>query len=205
MPLSSIEEIIEEAKAGRMFILVDDETRENEGDLVIPACFATGDMINFMITHGRGLVCLALEEARAKELDLPLMVRGENKSQFQTNFTFSIEAREGVTTGISAFERAHTIATAIDPDKGSSDIVVPGHIFPLIAREGGVLTRNGHTEASVDIARLAGLNPSAVICEIIKEDGHMARLPDLEVFAEKHRLKIASIADLVNYRQKNAA
>lgn len=203
MSLASIEEILEEAKAGRMFILVDDESRENEGDLVIPAGFADGQAINFMITHGRGLVCLAIDTKRAKVLDLPLMLRGENESQFQTNFTLSIEARRGVTTGISAYERATTIATAIDPEKGASDIVVPGHIFPLIAQEGGVLTRNGHTEASVDIARMAGLNPAAVICEIIGEDGHMARLPDLWPYAEKHGLKIASIADLVSYRQKN--
>ncbi len=205
MPVSPIEEIIEEAKAGRMFILVDDETRENEGDLIMPASFTTGEVVNFMITHCRGLVCLALDKARAKELELPLMLRGENQSQFGTNFTLSIEAKEGVTTGISAYERAITIATAIDPKKSANDIVVPGHVFPLIAQKGGVLTRNGHTEASVDICTLAGLNPSAVICEIIREDGHMARLPDLLPFAEKHGLKIGSIADLVEYKKKRAA
>jgi len=200
MSLSSIEEIVEEAKSGRIFILVDDENRENEGDLVIPACFADAAAINFMITNGRGLVCLAIEKKRAEELQLPLMLRGKNESQYGTNFTLSIEAREGVTTGISAFDRATTIATAISPDKNANDIVVPGHIFPIVEADGGLLSRNGHTEASIEISRKAKLNPSAVICEIIKEDGSMARLPDLIEFAKKHNLKIASIADLVTYR-----
>ena len=150
-------------------------------------------------------LCLALDEARAKELEIPLMLRGENQSQFGTNFTLSIEAKEGVTTGISAYERAITIAAAIDPEKGASDIVVPGHVFPIIAQNGGVFTRNGHTEASVDICKLADLNPSAVICEIIREDGHMARVPDLLPFAEKHGFKLGTIADLVEYREKKAA
>lgn len=197
--MSSIEEIIEDARNGRMFILVDDEDRENEGDLVIPAQMATPDAINFMATHGRGLICLTLTKDRIEELGLPLMA-ARNQSRHETAFTVSIEAREGVTTGISAPDRAHTIATAIDPHKGAKDIVSPGHVFPLMAREGGVLVRAGHTEAAVDIARLAGLNDSGVICEIMAEDGTMARLPDLVKFAQYHGLKIASIADLIAYR-----
>ena len=200
--LSSIDEIIEEARNGRMFILVDDEDRENEGDLVIPAQMATPDVINFMATHGRGLICLSLTRQRTEHLGLELM-RPVNQDRHSTAFTVSIEAREGVTTGISAADRAHTVAVAIDPDKGQPDIVSPGHIFPLMAREGGVLVRAGHTEAAVDIARLAGLNPSGVICEILKGDGAMARLPDLIPFAQHHNLKIATIADLIAYRRRN--
>lgn len=204
MALASTLEIIEEARAGRMFILTDDEGRENEGDLIIPASFASPEAINFMITQGRGLVCLALEEKRARVLDLPMMLRGgkANESAFHTNFTVSIEAREGVTTGISAFDRARTIAVAIDSASGADAVVVPGHIFPLVAKAGGVLERAGHTEAAVDVARLAGLYPASVLCEILKEDGHMARLPDLFPFAERHGLKVGSVADLVAFRRK---
>lgn len=199
--LAPIEDILAEARAGRLFILVDDEDRENEGDLVVAAEYASPAIINFMITHGRGLVCLALEEERAERLQLPLMpVRGG--SRFGTAFTVSIEAATGVTTGISAYERAHTISVAIDPAKGPEDIATPGHIFPLIAREGGVLEREGHTEAAVDIARLAGLLPAGVICEIINPDGTMARLPDLLKFAAHHGLKIGTIASLVDYRRR---
>ena len=197
--LSSIEEIIEEAKNGRMFILVDDEDRENEGDLVIPAQMATPDAINFMATHGRGLICLAMLKSRIEALGLGLMSR-DNRTQYETAFTVSIEAREGVTTGISAADRARTIATAIDAGKGVADIVTPGHVFPLIARDGGVLVRAGHTEAAVDISRLAGLNPSGVICEIMKEDGTMARMDDLITFARHRDLKIGTIRDLIAYR-----
>jgi 3,4-dihydroxy 2-butanone 4-phosphate synthase/GTP cyclohydrolase II len=186
-----------------MFILVDDEDRENEGDLIIMAEFANAQAINFMITHGRGLVCLAIDEDQAQRLNLPLMVRGENESPFQTNFTFSIEAREGVTTGISAFDRAKTVSVAIHPEADAEDVVVPGHIFPLVARKGGVLARRGHTEATVDLARLAGLNPSGVLCEVVRDDGYMARLPDLLIFAEKHGLKIGTVKDLVAYRLAN--
>ncbi len=200
--LSSIDEIVEEARNGRMFILVDDEDRENEGDLVIPGQMATPDVINFMATHGRGLICLSMTRQRTEDLGLELM-RPVNQDRHSTAFTVSIEAREGVTTGISAADRAHTIAVAIDPEKGQPDIVSPGHVFPLMAREGGVLVRAGHTEAAVDIARLAGLNPSGVICEILKDDGGMARLPDLIPFAQHHNLKIASIADLIAYRRRN--
>jgi 3,4-dihydroxy 2-butanone 4-phosphate synthase/GTP cyclohydrolase II len=200
--LSGIEEIIEEARNGRMFILVDDEERENEGDLVIPAQMATPDAINFMAKYGRGLICLSLTSERVRQLDLPLMAR-HNASRHQTAFTVSIEAREGVTTGISASDRARTIAVAIDPTKGPDDIACPGHVFPLEARDGGVLVRAGHTEAAVDLARLAGLNPSGVICEIMNEDGTMARLPDLVKFAQRHNLKIATIADLIAYRLKH--
>ena len=200
--LSSIEEIIEAARKGYMFVLVDDEDRENEGDLVIPAEKTTPDAINFMAKHGRGLICLALAAERIRELNLPLM-GSRNQSRLETAFTVSIEAREGVTTGISAADRAQTIAVAIDPSKGAKDIVSPGHVFPLIAREGGVLTRAGHTEAAVDIAKLAGLNSSGVICEIMNDDGTMARLPDLMTFAEAHDLKIGSIADLIAYRRRN--
>lgn len=200
--LSNIEEIIEDARNGRMFILVDDEDRENEGDLVIPAQMATPDAINFMAKYGRGLICLALTPERIKQLGLELMPQS-NSSRFQTAFTVSIEAKEGVTTGISAPDRARTIAVAIDPNSGSEDIVTPGHIFPLSARDGGVLVRTGHTEAAVDISRLAGLNPSGVICEIMNDDGNMARLPDLIAFAQLHGLKIGAINDLIAYRRRN--
>lgn len=201
-PLSPIEEIIEDARNGRMFILVDDEERENEGDLVIPAQMATPDAINFMAKFGRGLICLALSSARVEELQLPPMAR-KNASRHQTAFTVSIEAREGVTTGISASDRARTITVAIDPSKGPPDLATPGHVFPLEARDGGVLVRAGHTEAAVDISRLAGLNPSGVICEIMNEDGTMARMPDLVSFADTHQLKIGTIADLIAYRRRN--
>ena len=200
--LASIEDIIEDARNGRMFILVDDEMRENEGDLIVPAQMATPDSINFMAKHGRGLICLSLTAERVRELGLPLMAR-ENTSRHQTAFTVSIEAREGVTTGISASDRARTIACAIDPTKGADDIVCPGHVFPLEARDGGVLVRTGHTEAAVDIARLAGLNPSGVICEIMNEDGTLARLPDLVLFARSHGLKVATIASLIAYRLRH--
>ncbi len=200
--LVGTEEIIEEARNGRMFILVDDEDRENEGDLVIPAQMATPDAINFMATHGRGLVCLALTRGRTEALGLELMSRN-NGTRHETAFTVSIEAREGVTTGISAGDRARTVAVAIDGGKGRHDIVTPGHVFPLIARDGGVLVRAGHTEASVDIARLAGLNPSGVICEIMNEDGTMARMDDLIPFARRHGLKMGTIRDLIEYRRKH--
>lgn len=200
--LSPIEDIIDDARNGRMFILVDDEERENEGDLVIPAQMATPDAINFMAKHGRGLICLAMTARRSAELGLELMSTS-NQSRHQTAFTTSIEASEGVTTGISAPDRARTISVAIDPEKGPGDIGTPGHVFPLVARDGGVLVRTGHTEASVDIARLAGLNPSGVICEIMNEDGTMARLNDLIPFAQYHGLKVGSIADLIAYRLRN--
>src|SRR5690606_28449753 len=187
--LVPIEQIIDEARNGRMFILVDDEDRENEGDLVIPAQMATPDAINFMATHGRGLICLTLTRSRVEALGLELMSRN-NGTRHETAFTTSIEAREGVTTGISAADRARTVSVAIDASKDRDDIVTPGHVFPLIARDGGVLVRAGHTEASVDIARLAGLNPSGVICEIMNDDGTMARLDDLIPFARRHGLKI---------------
>ncbi len=199
--LSPIDEIIEEARNGRMFILVDDEDRENEGDLVIPAQMATPEIINFMATHGRGLICLAITSQRVDEIGLPLMPQ-DNRQRQSTAFTVSIEAREGVTTGISAPDRARTIAVAIDPAKGKDDIVTPGHVFPLRARDGGVLVRAGHTEAAVDIARLAGLNPSGVICEIMDKDGTMARLPELIQFAQYHGMKIGAIADLIAYRRR---
>ena len=197
--LSPIEDVIEDARNGRMFILVDAEERENEGDLVIPAQMATPDAINFMAKHGRGLVCLALTPERAKQLHLELMSRS-NRARHSTAFTVSIEAREGVSTGISAHDRAHTISVAIDPTKDYRDIMTPGHVFPLVSKEGGVLVRAGHTEAAVDVARLAGLYPSGVICEIMNDDGTMARLPDLIAFAGRHDLKIATIADLIAYR-----
>jgi 3,4-dihydroxy 2-butanone 4-phosphate synthase/GTP cyclohydrolase II len=200
--LASPEEIINEARNGRMFILVDDEDRENEGDLVIPAQMATPDAINFMATHGRGLICLALTKDRVEQLGLSLMSRN-NGTRHETAFTVSIEAREGVTTGISAADRARTISVAVDASKGAADIVSPGHVFPLVARDGGVLVRTGHTEAAVDVARLAGLNPSGVICEIMKDDGTMARLDDLMIFAQKHKLKIGTIRDLIAYRRRN--
>jgi 3,4-dihydroxy 2-butanone 4-phosphate synthase / GTP cyclohydrolase II len=200
--LATPEEIIDEARNGRMFILVDDEDRENEGDLIIPAQMATPEAVNFMARHGRGLICLAMAQARIDQLGLELMSRN-NGTQFETAFTVSIEAREGVTTGISAADRARTIATAIDAAKGRDDIVTPGHVFPLVAREGGVLVRAGHTEAAVDVARLAGLNPSGVICEILKDDGEMARLGDLIPFAQDHQLKIGTIRDLIAYRRRH--
>ena len=200
--LASIEDIIEDARNGRMFILVDDEERENEGDLVIPAQMATPEAINFMAKHGRGLICLTLTSERVRELDLPLMSK-ENDSRHHTAFTVSIEAREGVTTGISASDRARTVAVAVDPTKGKYDLASPGHVFPLEAKEGGVLVRTGHTEAAVDVSRLAGLNPSGVICEIMNEDGTMARMPDLVAFAQFHNLKIGTIADLIAYRLKH--
>jgi len=200
--LSSIEEIIEDARNGRMFILVDDEERENEGDLVIPAQMATPEAVNFMAKYGRGLICLSLTAERLRHLDLPLMAQ-RNVSRHQTAFTVSIEARDGVTTGISASDRARTVSVAIDPTKGPQDIVSPGHIFPLEARQGGVLVRTGHTEAAVDVSRLAGLNPAGVICEIMNEDGTMARMPDLVKFAQFHGLKIGTIADLIAYRLRN--
>ena len=200
--LSPIEDIIEDARNGRMFVLVDDEDRENEGDLVIPAQMATPEAINFMAMYGRGLICLTLTRNRVEELELPHQAQ-KNVSRHSTAFTMSIEAREGVTTGISASDRARTISVAIDPAKGKADIATPGHVFPLEARDGGVLVRAGHTEAAVDISRLAGLNASGVICEIMNDDGTMARLPDLIPFAEKHKLKIATIADLIAYRLKH--
>lgn len=200
--LSPIEDIIADARDGKMFILVDDEGRENEGDLVIPAQFATPAAVNFMAKHGRGLICLSMTAERVEALDLNLMSR-DNNSRHQTAFTVSIEAREGVTTGISAADRAHTIQVAIDPSKTAADIASPGHVFPLVARDGGVLVRAGHTEAAVDISRLAGLNPSGVICEIMNDDGTMARLPDLLDFAAHHGLKIATIADLISYRRRS--
>lgn len=199
--LSSIDEILEDARQGRMFVLVDAEDRENEGDLVIPAAMATPAAINFMAKYGRGLICLALTEERASDLQLELMARS-NQSRHTTNFTVSIEAREGITTGISAYDRAHTIATAIDPGKDHRDIVSPGHVFPLVARSGGALVRAGHTEAAVDIARLSGLYPAGVICEIMNDDGTMARLSDLLPFAAEHNLKVGTIADLIAYRRR---
>jgi 3,4-dihydroxy 2-butanone 4-phosphate synthase/GTP cyclohydrolase II len=200
--LSPIEEIIEDARNGKMFILIDDEDRENEGDLVIPAQMATPDAVNFMATHGRGLICLTLTRERTKQLGLPMMPQTHGQ-RLATNFTVSIEAAEGVTTGISAPDRSRTVTVAIDPRSTEADIVTPGHIFPLAARDGGVLVRAGHTEAGVDIARLAGLNPSAVICEIMNDDGTMSRLPDLIGFAQFHGLKIGAIADLIAYRRRN--
>jgi len=202
MTLAKIEEIIAEAKSGKMFILVDDESRENEGDLVIPAELCDAQKINFMAKNGRGLICLALTEKRIRELDLPLMALN-NESRHKTAFTISIEARSGISTGISAADRAKTIRDAIDEKKGKEAIVSPGHIFPLKAQNGGVLVRAGHTEAAVDIAKLAGLNHSGVICEIMNDDGSMARLPDLIKFAKQHQMKIATIADLIEYRRKN--
>ncbi len=199
MPINRIEEAIAEIKAGKMIILVDDEDRENEGDLCMAAELVTPEAINFMATHGRGLICLTLSADQIERLQLPMMVR-DNKSPFETAFTVSIEARTGVTTGISAADRARTILVAADPQAGPQDIVSPGHIFPLRARRGGVLVRTGQTEGSVDLAKLAGLTPAGVICEIMKDDGTMARMPDLRKFAAKHDLKIVSIADLIAYR-----
>jgi 3,4-dihydroxy 2-butanone 4-phosphate synthase/GTP cyclohydrolase II len=200
--VSPTEEILEDFRNGRMIVLVDAEDRENEGDLVIPAQFATPEAINFMARFGRGLICLSLTEARAEQLNLELMAR-KNEARNRTAFTVSIEAREGIQTGISAHDRAHTIRTAIDLSKGANDIVSPGHVFPLVAREGGVLVRAGHTEASVDLARLAGLYPAGVICEIMNDDGTMARMPDLVAFAQRHGLKVGTIEDMIAYRLKN--
>src|SRR3979409_1624657 len=200
--ISPIADVIEDMRNGRMIILVDAEDRENEGDLVVPAQMATPDAINFMAKHGRGLVCLSLTGQRADQLRLEYMAR-QNEARNRTAFTVSIEAREGIATGISAHDRARTIATAIDPTKDFNDIVSPGHVFPLIARVGGVMVRAGHTEASVDLARLAGLYPAGVICEIMNDDGTMARLPDLVKFAQLHGLKVGTIADLIAYRRKH--
>ena len=200
-PISPIEDILEDARNGKPYILVDAEDRENEGDIIIPAQFATPDQINFMIRQARGLVCLALTAERATQLRLPPMA-ADNRESMKTAFTVSIEAKDGVTTGISAADRARTIQVATDPSKGMDDLVSPGHLFPLVARDGGVLVRAGHTEAAVDISRMAGLNPSGVICEIIKDDGEMARLPDLIGFAQLHGLKIGTIADLIAYRRR---
>jgi 3,4-dihydroxy 2-butanone 4-phosphate synthase/GTP cyclohydrolase II len=199
--ISSAAEIIDESRAGRMFILVDDEDRENEGDLLIAAQFATPDAINFMAKHGRGLICLAMTKNRCERLGLPLMSQA-NGTRHETAFTVSIEAKEGVTTGISAADRARTVAVAINPELGGDDIVTPGHVFPLMARDGGTLVRAGHTEAAVDIARLAGLTPAGVICEIMNDDGTMARLPDLVSFAQRHNLKLGTIADLIAHRRR---
>src|SRR5688572_23529968 len=199
MPLSSIEEAVEDIRDGKMVIIVDDEERENEGDLVFAAEKTTPEKINFMAVHGRGLICLPMTEERCDELHLTQQT-SDNTSSMGTAFTISIEAREGVTTGISAADRAKTILTAVDPKTKASDLARPGHIFPLRAKRGGVLVRPGQTEASVDLCRIAGLQPAAVICEVMNDDGTMARLPELEVFAERHGLKIVSVADLVRYR-----
>ncbi len=199
--ISSIEDVIEDARNGRMFILIDAEDRENEGDLVIPAQMATPAAVNFMARFGRGLICLTLNGDRAEQLRLPPMT-ANNRTVHGTAFTVSIEAKEGISTGISAHDRAHTISVAIDATKDADDIVSPGHVFPLVARAGGVLVRTGHTEASVDISRLAGLYPAGVICEIMNDDGTMARLPDLVKFAQLHGLKIGTIADLIAYRRR---
>ena len=200
-PISSIEDILEDARTGRPYILVDAEDRENEGDVIIPAQFATPDQINFMARHARGLICLAITADRARQLRLPPM-SAENRESMGTAFTVSIEAREGVTTGISAADRARTVQVAVDPNRGADDIVSPGHVFPLVARDGGVLVRTGHTEAAVDISRMAGLTPAGVICEIMNDDGSMARMPDLVAFAQLHGLKIGTIADLIAYRRR---
>src|SRR5215471_4232487 len=200
--ISELADVIEDARNGRMFILVDAEDRENEGDLVIPAQMCTPQAINFMARYGRGLICLAMPQERADHLKLPMMT-AQNRTRNQTAFTVSIEAKEGISTGISAHDRAHTISVAIDPTKGPEDLIRPGHVFPLVARHGGVLIRTGHTEAAVDIARLAGLYPAGVICEIMNDDGTMARLPDLVKFAQYHGLKIGTIADLIAYRRRN--
>lgn len=199
--LSDIEDILDDARQGRMFVLVDDEDRENEGDLVIPASMVTPETINFMAKYGRGLICLAMTGDRANDLGLDLMSK-RNESRHGTAFTVSIEAKDGVTTGISAADRAHTVQVAINPESTARDIATPGHIFPLVARDGGVLVRAGHTEAAVDVARLAGLNPAGVICEIMNDDGTMARLPDLVQFAQYHGLKVGTIADLIEYRRR---
>jgi 3,4-dihydroxy 2-butanone 4-phosphate synthase/GTP cyclohydrolase II len=200
--LSPINAIINDAKKGKIFILVDNKNRENEGDLVIPASKANSKTVNFMAKHGRGLICLALTKKQVDKLSLPLM-SAVNKARMQTAFTVSIEAKKGITTGISAFDRAKTIKVAINSNSKKKDIVSPGHVFPLVARNGGVLERAGHTEASVDISKLAKLNPSSVICEVMNEDGRMARIDDLIEFAKKHNIKIGSIEDLISYRLKN--
>ncbi|WP_404478620.1 3,4-dihydroxy-2-butanone-4-phosphate synthase [Novosphingobium sp. BL-52-GroH] len=200
--ISPIEAIIEDARNGRPYILVDAPDRENEGDVIIPAQFATPLAINFMATHARGLICLAMTAERAGRLELAPMAK-RNESGHGTAFTISIEAREGVTTGISAYDRAHTIAVAVDPSKGRHDVVSPGHVFPLVAKDGGVLVRAGHTEAAVDISRLAGLTPAGVICEVMNADGSMARLPELIEFAREHGMKIGTIADLIEYRRRS--
>ncbi|MCY7295887.1 bifunctional 3,4-dihydroxy-2-butanone-4-phosphate synthase/GTP cyclohydrolase II [Alteromonas sp. a30] len=202
MALNTSQEIIEDIRQGKMVILMDDEDRENEGDLIMAAEHVTPEAVNFMVTHARGLVCLPMTRERCELLNLPFMVQN-NGAQFSTNFTVSIEAAEGVTTGISAADRAKTILAAVNKDAKASDIVQPGHIFPLVAKEGGVLSRAGHTEAGVDLARLAGCEPAAVIVEILNEDGTMARRPELEKFAERHDLKIGTIADLIEYRNLN--
>ena len=199
---SPITSIIKDAKKGKMFILVDDKNRENEGDLVVPGSKCNSKIINFMAKHGRGLICLALTKKQIDNLKLPLMSQ-INRSRMQTAFTVSIEAKKGISTGISAFDRAKTIKVAINPNSKKKDIVSPGHVFPLVARNGGVLERAGHTEASIDISKLSKLNPSSVICEVMNEDGRMARLDDLFKFSMKHKIKIASIADLIAYRFKN--
>ena len=199
---STIKEIIHDAKRGKMFILVDDRDRENEGDLIIPGSKCTSKGINFMAKHGRGLICLALSKNQVDKLKLPLMSE-TNKSRMQTAFTISIEAKKGITTGISAYDRAKTIKVAINSNAKKNDIVSPGHVFPLVARSGGVLERAGHTEASVDISKMSKLNPSAVICEVMNEDGRMARLNDLQKFSIKHKIKIASIEDLIAHRLRN--
>jgi len=199
MSLATTEELLEELRAGRMIILADDEDRENEGDLVMAAEWVTPEAINFMATHGRGLICLALTGEQTDRLQLPLMVSNTN-SKFKTNFTISIEAAEGVTTGISAYDRAHTIRTAIADGARAEDIHTPGHVFPLVGRDGGLLVRAGHTEASIDLARMAGLKPAGVICEIMNEDGTMSRMPELKKFAKKHNLKVGSIADVISHR-----
>ena len=200
-PISPIEDILEDARNGKPYILVDAEDRENEGDVIIPAQFATPDQINFMARHARGLICLAITAERARQLRLPPM-SAENRESMGTAFTVSIEAKEGVTTGISAADRARTVQVAADPTRGADDIVSPGHVFPLVARDGGVLVRTGHTEAAVDISRMAGLTPAGVICEIMNDDGSMARMPDLIAFAQLHGLKIGTIADLIAYRRR---
>jgi 3,4-dihydroxy 2-butanone 4-phosphate synthase/GTP cyclohydrolase II len=200
-PISPIEDILEDARNGRPYILVDAEDRENEGDVIIPAQFATPDQINFMARHARGLICLAITADRARQLRLPPMA-ADNRTSMGTAFTVSIEAREGVTTGISAADRARTVQVAVDPNRGADDIVSPGHVFPLVARDGGVLVRTGHTEAAVDISRMAGLTPAGVICEIMNDDGTMARMPDLIAFSQLHGLKIGTIADLIAYRRR---
>ncbi|MFT4938420.1 MAG: 3,4-dihydroxy 2-butanone 4-phosphate synthase/GTP cyclohydrolase II [Paraglaciecola sp.] len=202
MAINTSAEIIEDIRQGKMVVLMDDEDRENEGDLIMAAEHVTPEAINFMVTHAKGLVCLPMTAERCQKLNLPLMV-DNNGAQFSTNFTVSIEAAEGVTTGISATDRARTILAAVAMDAKASDIVQPGHIFPLIAKEGGVLNRAGHTEAGVDLARLAGCEPASTIVEILNEDGSMARRPDLEIFAAKHKLKIGTIADLIEYRNLN--
>lgn len=199
---SPIEEIIDEVKNGRMVILTDDEDRENEGDLIFPAQMITADIINFMAKNGRGLICLALDRKRIEELELPPMARN-NEARMQTAFTVTIEAREGIETGISAADRAHTIAVAVDPAKGKNDVVSPGHVFPLLAKDGGVLERMGHTEAAVDLARLAGLRPAAVICEVMNDDGSMARTSDLLRFGQEHGMKVGTVAALVRHRRQH--